>query len=79
MPSCLRTRIPDSTRTMQDWQFASPSTSMRHSKQTPIMQYGARGLPDSGAERKRLMPAASRAAAIVSPSRASIACYAKRK
>jgi hypothetical protein len=40
--------IPSRTRTMQACWFGKPSISTRQSKQTPIMQYGARGAAPTG-------------------------------
>ncbi len=42
----------------------------RQSKHTPIRQYGPRGAPVTGVVRQASNPAASNAAATVSPSRA---------
>lgn len=49
-----------------------PSTTTRQSKQTPIPQKIPRGAPDFAVRRSVLMPAASNAAAIVSPGKAWI-------
>src|SRR5471030_896465 len=59
MPSCTATR--------QLCRLGIPSISTRHSKQAPIMQYGARGAPDTGVARNRWTPAASNAAATERP------------
>src|SRR5476649_732008 len=59
MPSCTATR--------QLCRLGIPSISTRHSKQAPIMQYGARGAPDTGVARNRWTPAASSAAATERP------------
>src|SRR4029453_1620197 len=62
-PSCVRTRIPSRTVTRQLCRLGSPSISIRHSKHTPIMQYGAPAAPLTGELRKRVTPLASSAAA----------------
>src|SRR5471032_2599141 len=59
MPSCTATR--------QLCRLGIPSISTRHSKHAPIMQYGARGAPDTGVARNRCTPAASNAAATERP------------
>src|SRR5471032_433046 len=59
MPSCTVTR--------QLCRLGMPSISTRHSKHAPIMQYGARGAPDTGVARNRWTPAASNAAATERP------------
>src|ERR1700675_2652639 len=59
--------MPSCTVTMQLCRLGMPSISTRHSKHAPIMQYGARGAPDTGVARKRWTPAASNAAATERP------------
>ena len=65
--------MPSRTGTRQPCRLPTPSTVTRQSKHTPIMQYGARGAPETGVVRQWSMPAASMAAATVSPMRARIA------
>src|SRR5690606_39049831 len=50
-------------RTRQACWLGTPSISTKHSKHTPIMQYGARAAPLTVALRKRVTPAASSPAA----------------
>ena len=40
--------MPSRTGTRQPCRLPTPSTVTRHSKQTPIRQYGARGAPLTG-------------------------------
>ena len=67
---CVCTCMPGCTTTWQPWRLPTPSTVTRHSKHTPIMQYGPRGAPLTGVLRQLARPAASSAAATVSPARA---------
>src|SRR5262249_49186483 len=69
-PSCVSTRMPSRTAIRHACRLPTPSMVTRHSKQTPIMQYGARFAPDTGVVRQYARPAASSAAATVSPSSA---------
>src|SRR5207302_7260748 len=41
-PLCVSTRMPARTGIRQAWRLPMPSILTRHSKHTPIMQYGAR-------------------------------------
>src|SRR5690348_6639643 len=66
-PFCRRTCMPAVTGVKQAWRLPTPSISIRHSKQTPIMQYGARRNPDAEVVRKLVSPASNKAAATESP------------
>src|SRR5215831_10332146 len=66
-------RIPSRTVVMQACRLESPSIFTRQSKQTPMRQYGPRGVPETAVVRQATCPEPSIAAATVSPCRAGVA------
>src|SRR6185437_9426415 len=73
LPRCVSTRMPSRTGVRQACRLATPSIMTRQSKHTPIWQYGPRGAPDTALKRQAAWPAASSAAATLSPPRAGVA------
>src|SRR4029079_12414615 len=71
-PFWVSTVIPSCTGTRHPCRLPTPSILTRHSKQTPIMQYGPRCAPDTGVVRQARIPAARSAAATLSPADALI-------
>src|SRR5690606_35563509 len=67
-----RTRMPSAAAIMQACLSGMPSISTRHSKHTPIVQYGARGAPLTGFARLGTAPASSNAAATLAPARTAM-------